>query len=204
MKRIKRIKVPIAYLRDNIIIEIESDLVDVYKAYAELLAKRYARSKRNNFISSKDLEDKRKGVTGQLMFQSILIQWMIPHIPDNPAFEFKEHRVLWDFIIPNFGSVEVKTFHTIDRYFMVKKELWLREIEDKREPDYVIALRLLDDSKAKIEGWLYGYEVEKLQVSEKESKLTPYASAYYCRFEKLHPFSELLPKLKACCIGERI
>ncbi|MCP8316525.1 MAG: hypothetical protein H3Z52_15845, partial [archaeon] len=102
----KRFSLPIAYLRDDNIIEIESDLVDVHKAIAELLSKRYSKSKRTDFVSLKDSEDKRIGVIGQLMFQSILIQWMIPHIPDNPAFEFKEHRILWDFIIPNFGSVE--------------------------------------------------------------------------------------------------
>lgn len=195
----KRIKIPIAYLRDNNII-IEPDLAGIHKAHAELLTKRYARSKRTNFISSKDLEDKRIGVIGQLMFESILCHLRVPHIPDNLAFEFKAHRVLWDFFIPNFGSVEVKTFRNSDRYFMVKKELWLREIEDKGPPDYVIALRLLNETEGKIEGWLYGYEVEKLPISEKGSKLTPYEPTYYCKFEKLHPFNELLPKLKACSI----
>jgi hypothetical protein len=202
MRKIKPFTVPVARLRDDGLLEIEDDLADVYRAIAELLVKRYGKKRRSNFIGSRDLEDKQIGVVGQFMFQSLLNQLRIPHISDNPVFVFREHRILWDFLVPNLGSIEVKTFRPTDHYFMVKKNLWLSEVEGRDEPDYVVALRLLSSYTAKPEGWLFGSEVSKLPVSEKGGKLTPFCDAYFCRFEELRPFPEFLARLKKCSLSK--
>ena len=74
-----------------------------------------------NDLTSRDVEDRRIGVIGQLMFQSLLQELRIPYLVDYPLFNLPEHRIFVDFLIPNFGSVEVKAFPKYASHFIVKK-----------------------------------------------------------------------------------
>jgi hypothetical protein len=149
-------------------------------------------------LTLQEIEDRRVGVIGQFAFQSLLQEWRIPYLTDYPLFRFREHRLFVDFIVPGFGSIEVKSFPRYAERFIVKKRLWDATL---KTPDYVVAIRVVSDSMCKIEGWLPGSEVAKLPY---DPKVCPYEECYQTRFENLRRFRELLPKLLACSIDEEV
>jgi len=194
---LRRIHVPVAkYYPEEQLIEIEADLAIIHWAYAKLLLQRYARLPRTDFKEGgwRDEVSTREGVVGQRIFQSLLNEWRVPYIHDDPVFEFKEHRTFHDFVVPSFGSIEIKTFGKNDRHFVVKRELWQWEKEMNGVPDYVIALRLTGKNVAKVEGWLHGSEVENLPNNPRVCRYVP---CHCCRFEELRDFNEIGAKLKA-------
>ena len=148
--------------------------------------------------TSNDFEDVRIGVIGQILFQSLLQELKIPHLVDYPIFNLPEHRIFVDFIIPGFGSIEVKSFPKHAEYFIVKKRLWdaMTKI-----PDYVIAIRVISDSLGKIEGYLLGSEVAGLP---RNSDICRYEECYATPFTNLKPFKELVPKLIEYSIDDAI
>ncbi len=199
MPRIRRI--PIRYYAGENLIEIEPNLGEVFDAYARLLSTRYQESSKTDYKSEETIEDKRMGVVGQKFFESLLVQWQVPFIPIDPLWLFKQHRpFLWDFFVPGFGSIEVKTTRPNYRYFGIKKSLWDIEVQSNPPPEWVTALRLVDQSHAEIMGWLKGDEVTKLEIFPKGHPIAPFADMYGCQFGKLHPFSEIKARLRACSI----
>ena len=175
-------------------IKIESDIAKFESLTAELLQNRYREHPRSNFHEQglKDLEDKRVGMLGQTAFLSILNELRIPHNYDVPVFFWRQHRLPADFIIPNFGSVEIKTVKKNDRYLVVKRELWEKQMRTNHVPDYVVVLQCCDDDFL-ICGWLHGKEIGELPHNP---VICPYAPCYCTELSKLRPFNELYAKLK--------
>ena len=149
-------------------------------------------------LTSREIEDRKIGIVGQYMFMSILQEWRIPYLVDYPLFNLPEHRLFVDFIIPGFGSVEVKSFPRYASHFIVKRRLWSAL---SKVPDFVIAIRVLSDNLGKVEGWLAGSEVANLPHN---SRVCPYEECYQTPFENLKQFQELIPKLIACSIDEEV
>ena len=183
--------------RDKPVIQIEEDVTGIHTAYANLIISRYEEEKRKHFTENQ-FENIKAGMIGQTAFQSLLNQWKILYIYDSPAFKWDVHRTFFDFIIRDKDGktikLEIKTVLRGAKYFIVKKSIW----NEKREPDYIIVLRYLTDFFLLIEGWLRGSEVKELPPVPR--RVTPYAEAYGCPLDKLRPWKELEPLIKACAI----
>jgi len=148
--------------------------------------------------TSQEIEDRKIGIVGQYMFMSILQEWRIPYLVDYPLFNLPEHRLFVDFIIPGFGSVEVKSFPRYASYFIVKRRLWSAL---SKVPDFVIAICVLSDNLGKVEGWLHGSEVANLPHNP---EVCIYEECYCTPFTELRPFRELIPRLIECSLDEEI
>jgi len=190
--------IPIRYDSGEGLIKIEKDLASLHSTYAELLIERYKKEERKHFTRNEE-ENVRIGIIGQRAFHSVLNHWRVPCIYEDPAYEWLAHRTFYDFVIPAaFGKtikLEVKTFQTYAKFFIVKKSEWDNLV---CPPDYTIALRYLSDSELKVEGWLPGFEVKSLPPVPQH--ICPYAPCYGCRIEMLKPWRELEPLLKGSAI----
>lgn len=113
----------------------------------------------------------------------------------SPLFKALTERIAPDFIIPGFGSVEIKTRPWDTDTMIIKKGLWDGYVREETVPDYVIALRLARaENKAQIMGYEHGTEINKLPDAP---NICIYAPCYSQLYEKLHDFRELDPALKS-------
>lgn len=187
-------------------LELSNDLAALNKAYAELFVQRYKDDPRGDFKTEMDARAKRIGLIGQRMFQSLLNQYRIPYIHDEPAFKFQEDRLVSDFMIPGFGSIEVKTrpFYTKPGLktdmIIVNQKLWDNCVEHQHIPNFVICLRLNEaETTAEVMGYAHGSEV----VSWPNCPgICVYEPGYCKDYKELRHFSRILTKLKALGIKE--
>lgn len=180
-------------------LEISDDLADVHKSYAEMLLQRYRENIRDFFVTGNDPKEMRQWVIGQRLFQSMLNQYRIPYIHDEPAFKFAEERLVPDFIIPKFGEIEIKTLSMNTDTLIIKKKTWDVYVKNDTIPDYVIALMMLnrEETMAEIVGYEHGKEVSGLPNAP---HICIYSPCYSKLYKDLHPFSEIFGELKACSI----
>jgi len=184
------------YERDYL--EIADDLIYVHQAYAEMVLKRYKDDPRASFVTGSDEKEMRYWIIGQRLFQSFLNEYRIPYIHDEPAFKFESEKLGFaDFIIPSFGTVEIKTRPENTDTMIIKKIVWDKYVEAKTLPDYVIVLRM-DSSKenrAEIMGYEHGSEIEKLPNAP---RICIYSPCYSKLYHNLHSPKELIEALKKC------
>jgi len=181
-------------------IELADDLAAVNQAYAEMLLKRYKIDPRASFRTGSDPREMRQWVIGQRMFQSFLNQYRVPYIHDEPAFKFTEERLVSDFMIPSFGSVDVKTRPWKTDTLILRRDTW--DVYEKRGevPNNVLGLRLDDEEKiAEVMGYGYGVEVSGWPNN---SNICIYAPCHSKLYRELHPFSEIFAELKALGVKE--
>jgi len=181
-------------------LEIADDLMLVNQAYAEVLLKRYKDDPRASFVTGSDQKEMREWIIGQRLFQSFLNQWRIPYVHDEPVFKFECEKLFFaDFIIPYFGTVEIKTRPCTTDTMIVKKAVWDRYVKAKTIPDYVVALRLESENIAEIMGYEHGSEIEKLPNAP---HICIYKPCYSEPYVKLHSSADLIEALKKCTIKE--
>lgn len=133
------------------------------------------------------------GLIGQYMFETMLTQCRIPYLVDQVA-SMEEHRTYCDFIIKDFGIVEIKTRPKNTDCLIVKQSEWKGMIEHGTVPDYVIALKLLSGMHiAEIMGWIPGEDVEDLPNNPDICIYTP---CHWIPYSKLNDFEELVPRLQ--------
>lgn len=183
-------------------LEIADDLGDIHQAYAEMLLKRYKENPRSNFITENDPKEMRAWIIGQRLFQSFLNQWRIPYIHDEPVFKFECERIVPDFIIPKFGSVEIKTRPWLTDTMIIKKSPWDYYVRSKTIPDYVVVLKLKsEENVAQIVGYEHGAEIDKLPNAP---DICIYSPCYSKLYSKLHDFTELADLLKRCSLNPEL
>ena len=183
-------------------LEIADDLAEIHQAYAKMLLKRYKENPRSNFITENDPKEMRAWIIGQRLFQSFLNQWRIPYIHDEPAFKFECERIVPDFIIPKFGSVEIKTRPWQTDTLIIKKIPWDYYVSTKTVPDYVVALKLKpEENAAQIMGYEHGVEVNKLPNAP---NICIYSPCYSKLYNELHDFRELDNLIKRCSLNPEL
>ena len=170
--------------------------MEIHEAYARMLLSRYAENPRAIFRTGRNVKDARCGIIGQRLFQSFLNQYRIPYIHDEPAFKFAEERLVSDFTIPHFGALEIKTRPWNTDTMIIQKVIWDTYVKEETVPDYVVALKLKpEENLAEIVGYEHGKEVSGLPNAP---DICIYSPCYSKPYRELHPFSEILVKLKAC------
>jgi len=183
----------------TLFLQLSDDLADLHNAYGQLIIERYRKNKRGDITGSM-LEPKKRGFIGQRVLQSFFNQWRIPYCHDDFAFLFPEDRLPHDFIIHNFGSIEVKTGKENHNTLVINEGEWDSK-DDK--PDYVIAIRLLEhETNAQVMGYCKGSEVIELHSEEKAELICQKASCYAIPYENLHDFQELFEKLQECSMDK--
>jgi len=185
----------------KVILEIADDLMEVHQAYANLLIERYKKDRRLNFATGgQDETDGRLGIIGQRMFQSLLNELRVPCIHDEPTFIFPTERLVSaDFLVPGFGSIEIKARPANTDTMIIKKSLWDTHVKNNAIPDYVIVLMIdTNEARAEIVGYEHGKEISKLPNAPHICRYTPCYSKLYA---DLHPFRELDDSLKACSMN---
>lgn len=107
----------------------------------------------------------RMGLT-QKAFEIFLQQIQVPYIPNDPTIDWRE-KFLYDFYIPLFGKIDIKSTTLENPYVNINCREFKRE-----NPDYVVPYMILDMSKPR---WLkmLGYMYNS-QVREYEPKGTGY------------------------------
>lgn len=181
--------------------EIADDLMEIHEAYANLLIERYKKDRRLNFATGgQDETDGRLGIIGQRLFQSLLNELRVPYIHDDPTFIFPTERLVSaDFIVPRFGSIEIKARPANTDTMIIKKSLWDTHVKNNAIPDYVIVLMIdTNECTAEIVGYEHGKEINKLPNAPYICK---YAPCYSKLYADLHPFRELDKALKACSMN---
>jgi len=182
--------------------ETADDLTEVNQAYAKMLLERYRNNPRADFVTGSDEREMRHWIIGQRLFQSFLNQWRIPYVHDEPTFSFASERLVPDFVIPKFGSVEIKTRPWKTDTMIIKKVTWDHYVEEGTVPDYVIVLRLTpEENAAQIMGYEHGTEINKLPNAPHICVYTPCYSKLY---SELHSFAELDNDLKSCSLDGRL
>lgn len=181
-------------------LELTDDLAALNKAYAELFVQRYKDDPRGTFTTGSDPREMGYGILGQRMFQSLLNQYRIPYIHDEPAFKFEEDRLISDFMIPGFGSIDVKTRLWNTDTLIIRRNAWDSYVKRGEVPNFVVALRLTQEEKiAEIMGYAHGAEVKNWPNNPHICIRSPCHSKLY---DELAPFSEIFTKLKALGIKE--
>jgi hypothetical protein len=187
----------------KVFLEIADDLMKIHEAYAEMFIERYKKDRRLNFDTEHDATDMRLGIVGQRMFQSLLNEMRVPYIHDEPTFIFPSECLRSaDFLVQNFGSIEIKARPANTDTMIIKKSLWDTHVKNNAIPDYVIVLMIdTNEARAEIVGYEHGKEVSKLPNAPHICRYTPCYSKLYA---DLHPFRELDEALKACSMNARL
>jgi len=171
-----------------------------WEAYAEMLLKRYKNNHRAHFGWSAN--EGRAWIIGQRLLQSFLNQWRIPYIHDEPVFKFMSERLIADFVIPNFGTVEIKTRPWSTDTMIIQRASWDHYVKEEKIPDYVIALRLKpQENEAQIMGYEHGIEINKLSNAP---HICIYSPCYSKPYSELHDFRELDEALKSCSLEPQL
>lgn len=181
---------------DGEYLESAGDLAEVNQAYARLAVERM-KNKAINFereTTEQDLNDKSRGFIGQRLFQAELNHLGIGYMHDDLMFYFPEDRVSpGDFVIPEFGSIEIKTEQPRANYLVIKRSEWAYVVAKNLVPTYVLALRInRQETRVKLCGYLLGSEVAKLPHNDYICPITP---CHCKRLDELRPYSELEEKL---------
>ena len=181
-------------------LEIEPDLGEVFTAIAKVLVQRKTSTLFKGETDAKLLHDIRIGVIGSLMFQSMLNQCYIPYIVDPEVFYMKEHRTFYDFIIPNFATVEIKARPKNTDCVIIRQDEWRAMICNNQVPGYVIALRLHSDTVSEIMGWIHGKDVKDLPNNPQICRYTP---CHWKPYKELNDFEDLIPQLRKASLLPR-
>lgn len=181
-------------------LRIESDLGAVHREYAKLLIKRYQEDSRTDFQTEQDIQKKMIGIIGQRQFQSFLNHWRIPYIHAEFGLQkIMAHRVYVDFIVPDVGTLEIKTSPDPGG-FRIKRESWEIGRKYGNLPDYVILLLRHSDIFSTIKGYLKGGDVkedgERVRVEAGPNSKCKYKPCYYGEYSNLRPWEELESKFK--------
>jgi len=157
------------------------------KLHADFYLDRYA-SGRSKHWSTGEKRNVHVGLLGEKVFDVICQQLAVPKDHNDPVIDWRGEKP-YDFYIPDFGTVEVKTFEPHCRKVLVKVREW-------HANDFLVVFHLTaNPTTIRMEGWLTGKQVEALTVSRKGEQITPYASAYMCDFDSLNPANHFLQML---------
>jgi hypothetical protein len=107
-----------------------------------------------------------------------------------------------DFIIPKFGSVEIKTRPWQTDTLIIKKAPWDHYVNNNTVPDYVVALKLKpEENAAQIVGYEHGSEVRGWPNAP---HICIYQPCYSKLYNELHDFRELDSLLKLCSLNPEL
>src|SRR5207249_7152840 len=97
------------------------------------------------------------GMLGELVFGGYLYQYNVPNVYNNPIYQEKVGMKQYDFLIPHFGTVEVKGIgpEPNKRNLLVKVSEW-------KKSEYVVAVKFDSEEHGRLAGWLTGREAENL------------------------------------------
>jgi hypothetical protein len=198
-KRSKRVHRLVKFEDGHAIYDVEPEVPLWAAMHAKFIVDRY-RARPNRHWEEDEAPNSFTGFLGQKLFDIILQQYNVPNDRNDPIIENWYYEKPYDFIIPNFGTIEVKTFGYGRRKVLIKKSEW-------HGNDYIVAFRFMDRQPKKVEmmGWLTKDEVEHLLISKKGEEIdgicyTPKADAYTADFNQLRPAEEFIEMLKKYAI----
>ena len=165
--------------------EVEKEVLSWAVLHADFYLERYTQDPTKHW-RVEETKKVRTGLLGQKIFDVICQQLAVPKDHNDPVIDWRRKKT-YDFSIPDFGTVEVKTFEHHCKKVLIKVSEW-------HGNDYLVVFRLMDTllSKVCMEGWLTKQQVENLPVSKKGEHVTPYADAYITDFDKLNPASQFI------------
>jgi len=125
----------------------EGDIGPALDGLAEVIIERYKRAPKAHYFTEDQHKNLRLGIEGGLAFQSMLNQWRVPYLVQEPIFTWPAHKIPYDFIIRKPGGemlrLEVKTFTLDDGHVLVKDSDWDGVSRAHGRPNYLIVLRKL-------------------------------------------------------------
>jgi len=168
-------------------VEIEPEILDAAKVMSQFFLERYAASSEDQHYRASEEGNILFGLMAELIFDSVLYQYDVPHVWNNPSYQKLLGKKRFDFFVPDLGCCQIKGIPPSDRYcrLLVKEKEWLKE-----RADWIIPVKVLEDRRALLYGAMPGTDVEKLQFAEKGKRawsryescwftsLTEYASKY--------------------------
>ena len=169
------------------IYEVEDEVLEWAKLHAQFYLARYAKNPARHW-SENESRNVYVGLLGEKVFDLICLQFAVPTDRNDPVIDWRKRKA-YDFYIPDFGAIEVKTFEARCRKVLVKTSEW-------HGNDFLVVFHLTaNPTTLRMEGWLTRKQVEALPVSRRGEQFTRYASAYMTDMDKLNPANEFLRML---------
>lgn len=189
IKNILRHTIRETWHKKQVAYEVEPETIKVAQIYAEFFIKRYGSEKSGHWKKG-ERRNTYIGLLGQKIFDIQMQELTVPNDRNDPVIDWRRIKD-FDFYIPEFGTVEVKTFDWWHKKVLIKVSEW-------HSNDYLIVYQFKDKLPKQVNmmGWLTRKQVKNLPISKKGSHFTPYADAYITDFDSLKPAYEIIFKLE--------
>jgi hypothetical protein len=175
---------------------VEPEVIKWARLHAQFFIDRYKGAPEDIHWPEEDERKNYIGMIGHKCFDLTLTQFEIPKVPNDPVVMWTWNRP-YDFNVPEFGTVEVKT---ID-FQLNQKRLIIRE-SNWHKCDWVVAVKLLDalPTKVKIVGAATKEEVENNFHFSEEGEFPCFKASCYWKFlEDLAPALPFFDTIMHAC-----